>query len=178
MENEGPVGAGFLSAISHLPHKQIAIFNAIVSQSFLILVCRRMMPRFASGSPPPPPTPRKYILRVWPDTGGNEEEKGRGRRRRRPSPTLLRLRLPFRHSTRGKQCSSMASLYRKCRGSVLLPGDEPIPNRRYDIVLNLFRDSGIANEIPIPIHPPSTPFGRVEILFHRLIYLFLFRRCF
>lgn len=45
----------------------------------------------------------------------------------------------------------MASLYRKCRGSVLLAGDEPIPNRRYDIVLNLFRDSGIANEIPIPI---------------------------
>lgn len=53
VENEGPVGAGFLSAISHLPHKQIAIFNAIVSQSFLILVCRRMMPRFASGSLPP-----------------------------------------------------------------------------------------------------------------------------
>lgn len=72
----------------------------------------------------------------------------------------------------------MASLYRKCRGSVLLAGDEPIPNRRYDIVLNLFRDSGIANEIPIPIPIDPLPFRRVEILFHRLIYLFLFRRCF
>lgn len=105
------------------------------------------MPRFASGSLLS--DSRKYILRVWPDTGGNEEGEGGG--------ASLRLRLPFRHSTRGKQCSSMASLYRKCRGSVLLAGDEPIPNRRYDIVLNLFRDSGIANEIPIPIpiDPPS-----------------------
>lgn len=110
--NEGPMGAGFLSAISHLPHKQIAIFNAIVSQSFLIHVCRRMMPRLASGSLLP--DSRKYILRVWPDT---RRKRGGGR-----GGASLRLRLPFRHSTRGKQCSSMASLYRKCRGSVLLAG--------------------------------------------------------
>lgn len=158
MENEGPAGAGFLSAISHLPHKQIAIFNAIVGQSFLILVCRR---DDAAIRPPLPGSllshsERKYILRVWPDTGGNEEEEEGGGRGRGAPPLPLRLRLPFRHSTRGKQCSSMASLYiESVAGQCCYPGDEPIPNRRYDIVLNLFRDSGI--EIPIPIDPPSPP---------------------
>lgn len=167
--NEGPVGAGFLSAISHLPHKQIAIFNAIVSQSFLILVCRRMMPRFASGSLLS--DSRKYILRVWPDTGGNEEEGGG--RGLPPTPTSI----PTFHAWETMQFHGFF-ISKVSRVSVVSRGraDTQSTLRYRPELISRFRDRERDSDPDSDRSP--LPFRRVEILFHRLIYLFLFRRCF
>lgn len=105
------------------------------------------MPRFASGSLLS--DSRKYILRVWPDTGGNEEEGGG--RGLPPTPTSI----PTFHAWETMQFHGFF-ISKVSRVSVVSRGRADTQSTlRY--VLNLFRDSGIANEIPIPIpiDPPS-----------------------
>lgn len=139
------------------------------------------MPRFAPPPPRFPPLPLREkvyftsLAGYWRKRGGGG---GRGEGKRSPSPPPpAPTSIPTFHAWETMQFHGFF-IYRKCRGSVLLPGgraDTQSTLRYRPEPISRFRDR---DSDPDRSPFAASPFGRVEILFHRLIYLFLFRRCF